>query len=124
MSRNSFLLVSQINTLNTWGKELTNMLPATVDHYGVYIVGSALKKADYRDIDIRQIISDKDFARLLKTVDIGYFNHAVSLWGQQLTGMPIDYQIQSIADKDNDGEKHPIHALKGYVNGERRKEMA
>jgi hypothetical protein len=124
MSRKTYLLVSEINALNTWGKEITNSLHTDVEQYGVFIVGSVLQRADYRDVDIRQIISDGDFLRLFNTVDIGYYNHAMSLWGQQITGLPIDYQIQSLGHEDNKGEKHPIHALKGYVNGERRKELA
>ncbi|WOI85974.1 hypothetical protein [Rhodococcus qingshengii] len=118
--RATYLLVTEINALNTWGRELKMSLHTNVEQYGVFLVGSALTKPDYRDVDIRQIISDEDWSRLFSTVDIGYYNHVMSLWGQKITGLPIDYQIQSISHEDNKGPKHPIDMLDGYVNGERR----
>lgn len=117
------MLVSQINTLDTWGRELEKIFPIKVKVYGAYIVGSATKHKDWRDVDIRQIITDQDFKKLEKVIDIGYFNHMVSIWGQQLTGLPIDYQVQGIGHEDNKnstGYRHPIGMREGYVNGERR----
>lgn len=120
-NRATYLLVTQVNSLNTWGRELKGLFHTDVNNYGAYLVGSALTKPGFRDVDIRQIISDDDFRQLFNTVDIGYFNHAVSVWGQQITGLPIDYQVQSISHEDNKGVKHPIDMLDGYVGGERRK---
>jgi hypothetical protein len=123
MSRSTYLLVSQINTLDTWGKELENMFPVKMKVYGTYIVGSAVQHKDWRDVDIRQIVSDADFEKLKKVIDIGYFNHMVSIWGQQITGLPIDYQVQGIGHEDNKNSKgyhHPIGLRDGYVNGEKR----
>lgn len=121
--RGTYLLVSQVNALDTWGRELANIFPVKVSEYGSYIVGSAVRHKDWRDVDIRQIISDADFKRLSKVIDIGYFNHMVSLWGQQITGLPIDYQVQAISCEENTnrtGYVHPIGVRKGYINGERR----
>jgi len=121
MGRTTFLLVSEINALSTWGRELKSTLHTDVKQYGSFLVGSALKRADYKDVDVRQIISDEDWLRLYNTVDIGYYNHVMSLWGQEITGLPIDYQIQSLTHVDNRGEKHPIDLFEGYINGENRK---
>ena len=33
----------------------------------------------------------------------------MSLWGQQATGLPIDFQVQSMTDANSiDGPRHPI----------------
>lgn len=121
--RTTFLLVTQINALDTWGRELKNIFPVKVHAFGAYIVGSAMQHKDWRDVDIRHIIDDKDFKRLEKAIDIGYFNHVISLWGQQVTGLPIDYQVQAISSEENKngkGYRHPIGLRDGYVGGERR----
>lgn len=125
--RSTYLLVSQINTLDTWAKELNNMLPKGFKEYGAYLVGSATRHKDYRDVDIRQVVADADLKRLKSCVDLGYFNHMVSVWGQQVTGLPIDYQIIGLKSKENesfstkDGHyRHPVGMRHGYVNGEKR----
>jgi hypothetical protein len=122
--RGTYLLVSQMNTLDTWAKELEQMFPKDMDVYGTYLVGSATQHKDFRDVDVRQIMSDKSFESLRKTVDIGYFNHVVSLWGQQLTGLPIDYQVQAIGSEENNSATgtvhHAIGMRDGYINGDRR----
>lgn len=108
--RATYLLLSQLGKLDMWGRELKYILHTEVTQYGVFLVGSALKRANYRDVDIRHIISNDDFLKMFNIIDIGYFNQTVSLWGQQVTGLPIDYQIQSIDSIDNKvpGYKHPI----------------
>jgi hypothetical protein len=68
-----------------------------------YQVGSSTTKKDgWRDVDIRLILSDEDYAKL----DIGEPGDnssnprwmalcmAFSALGKQMTGLPIDFQIQ------------------------------
>lgn len=126
-TRSTYLLVSQINTLDTWARELINVFPDKFQDYGVYLVGSATRQKHFRDVDIRHIISDKDFAQLQKSIDLGYFNHMMSVWGQQLTGLPIDYQVYGLNSEGNtkysqkDGHKrHALGILNGFVNGGKR----
>lgn len=71
-------------------------------HFGCYLVGSALRKRDYRDVDVRLIMSDAEFERLFP----GAVNHpqlnplwsllcsSISLFLQTHTGLPVDFQIQ------------------------------
>lgn len=105
-----YLLLSELGKLDMWGRELKYILHTDIEQYGVFLVGSALKRKDYRDVDIRHIISNDSFLKMFSSIDIGYFNQMVSLWGQQVTGLPIDYQVQSIDSEDNKvpGYKHPI----------------
>lgn len=70
--------------------------------FNCYLVGSSLKRADWRDVDVRMIMEDEDFAKqfpnagnqwqfdakwLLLTV-------AISDWLSKQTGLPVDFQFQ------------------------------
>ena len=69
---------------------------------GLYVVGSALERPDWRDIDLRYILPDKEFARLFP--DAGdHWEHdprwlvltvAISGWLRAQTGLPVDFQFQ------------------------------
>ena len=67
-----------------------------------YLVGSVLKTTKFRDVDIRLILSDKDYKKMglgkpgsehqnLKWVALCL---AFSALGEKITGLPIDFQIQ------------------------------
>ena len=71
-------------------------------HFNCYVVGSSLERQDWRDVDIRFIMDDEDFAKefpnagqhwesdpkwLLLTVSI-------SEWLSKQTGLPVDFQFQ------------------------------
>jgi hypothetical protein len=71
-----------------------------------YLVGSATKRPDFRDVDVRLILTDEDFDY--------WFCGRVMLWslvcmaiGRHLadvTGLPIDFQIQRMTEAN---AKHP-----------------
>ena len=83
-----------------------------------YLVGSALERPDWRDVDVRMIMDDDAFAAL--------FPHAKSHWEfdarwvimtvaiserlSKLTGLPIDFQFQPRTHA-NDRHKGPRNAL-------------
>lgn len=69
---------------------------------GCYQVGSSLRKADWRDVDIRLILDDDSFAREFPRAG-DHWEHdtrwivlttAISERLSRLTGLPIDFQIQ------------------------------
>jgi hypothetical protein len=75
------------------------------EHGSVFLCGSCLKKRDWRDVDIRVILADKDFDRLFPTLKGGEGNPALdgfwslicaatSEWLKNRTGLPVDFQIQ------------------------------
>ncbi|MFJ6416491.1 hypothetical protein [Paeniglutamicibacter sp. NPDC091659] len=89
MSRSTFLLHTE--------QQLVDDFSATInDIFGdyPYLVGSALERPDYRDIDLRIILADDEFDELYALVNIEMIGIAISLWGQKATGLPIDFQIQ------------------------------
>jgi hypothetical protein len=69
----------------------------------VYLVGSCLEKRDYRDVDVRCILSDAEFDRMFPNA-LGDKQHvdaawcllcaAIAEWLQARTKLPIDFQFQ------------------------------
>lgn len=89
MTRAYYLIVSEVELLRTWGREVRTMFDAMPYH-----VGSSLYKSDYRDVDVRLILDDDAVLDLGTRLNLPRLNLAVSLWGQKVTGLPIDFQIQ------------------------------
>src|SRR5690242_8822478 len=66
------------------------------------LVGSSLRTKHWRDVDIRLVLDDDDYERLTGSMHelphnrrLAALNAAFSLWGQKVTGLPIDFQFQS-----------------------------
>ncbi len=86
-----------------------------------YLVGSALKRADWRDIDIRFIMEDEafeslfpDVANLKGTWEFDPRWLLLTTWASaflnQATGLPVDFQFQpqSWANDQHDGPRNPV----------------
>ncbi len=58
-----------------------------------YLVGSVARAADnWRDVDVRMLVPmglATDDSLMLRTINL-----ALTLWGRQVTGLPIDFQMQ------------------------------
>lgn len=93
----------------------------------VYLVGSAMTRRDYRDVDVRCILPDEDFARWFPGLDVNGVAHdarwsllcsSISLWLSKHTGLPIDFQIQRRTEANAEfprREGHQRHALGLFV---------
>ncbi|MFJ8798474.1 hypothetical protein [Streptomyces sp. NPDC102487] len=83
-----------------------------------YLVGSATRTKQWRDVDVRLILADAEFDALFPA-----HNHpdktdgrwslicaAIAELGRQRTGLPIDFQIQRQTDANRlyDGPRHPL----------------
>lgn len=91
--RHTFLGPAEVRLLDDWGKALRQTFP---DALGAYLVGSAMTRADYRDIDVRIIMHDKDHAKLAASINVRRLHLMLTLWGRQVTGLNIDCQTQSM----------------------------
>lgn len=95
----------------------------------VYLVGSVLKRADYRDVDLRCILPEEEYARLFKPIyndvngmSIGLMDQfrmlmqtAISSMLRQITGLPIDFQVQSQEEASQyEGKRNPL-CLRPYI---------
>jgi hypothetical protein len=91
------------------------------DGFGCYVVGSCLERPDWRDIDVRFIMADDEFAKLfpdatpdraLWEFDARWLLLTVSISERlsKVTGLPIDFQIQpqTFANERHKGQRHPI----------------
>ncbi|TIN76797.1 hypothetical protein [Mesorhizobium sp.] len=89
------------------------------DGFGCYVVGSALERPDWRDVDVVLILDDHAFAREFPSADLrgGNFEldtkwliHTVALsdWLKEQTGLPIDFKIQpqTWANERHKGMRH------------------
>ena len=103
-------------------KHLAEAFDDPVEHVGVYVVGSCLERADWRDIDVRMIMSDKAFCRLFPNALLGHgaawefdprwtlMTVAISNWLRAQTGLPVDFQFQpmSFANEKHKKRRHAV----------------
>lgn len=99
------------------------------DAFGAtYLVGTAQTGGQYRDVDVRTILSDERFDRLFGFDNVD--TNGEALWalicsavGRMLTadtGLPIDYQIQRMteANEKYQGQRNPVgHGHRVYAGG-------
>lgn len=78
--------------------------------FGCYLVGSSIKRRDFRDVDVRHIMADAAYDRMFGDQN-GWTNPLWSLmcttfssWLSQQSGLPIDFQIQRMTQAN---ENHP-----------------
>lgn len=100
--RFNYLTVTENASLKLAAEPIDRAFPGSV---GIYHVGSSLSRADYRDVDVRLILRNEEFERLFgtgdkhpATLDLWFLIcWAISEWMQKRTGLPVDFQIQSVA---------------------------
>lgn len=88
--------------------------------FGCYLVGSALERPDWRDIDVRMILSDAEFDVLFpqcRERGTWEFNArwlvmtiSISEWLRKRTGLPVDFQFQpqSHANERHKGSRNAL----------------
>ena len=77
-----------------------------LDTLGTFLVGSALERPDFRDVDVRAIMADEAFDKLFPGGESGTDSDAfwsllcesVGAYLTQATGLPIDFQIQRMTE--------------------------
>jgi hypothetical protein len=96
MSRANYLLFTDYQLLEWWCQHVNRMFESS-DNYGPFLVGSCLERLDYRDVDLRLMLTDDGYASYASTFRT-YLNLSVSLWGSRATGLPIDFQLQDTTE--------------------------
>lgn len=70
---------------------------------GVYLVGSVLRKRDWRDVDVRAMLDDAEYDRLFPPDTVDRFGEnaqwkliciSISHYLSAVTGLPVDFQLQ------------------------------
>jgi hypothetical protein len=100
---------------------LCQIVNSAFGDYGTYLVGSALKTRNYRDVDLRHIMADEQFDKMFPSAGANpYYDaywslvcSAISEWLSKRSGLPIDFQIQkqSDANKQYPSPAHPRNAV-------------
>lgn len=95
-------------------REITNAFGL----YGCFVVGSSLDRPDWRDIDIRFIMPDDEFAKVFPQAG-QHWEHdsrwllltvSISEHLSKVTGLPIDFQFQPQTHA-NEKHKGPRNAI-------------
>ncbi|WP_433568123.1 hypothetical protein ACQP1O_42985 (plasmid) [Nocardia sp. CA-151230] len=94
MSRTNYLTMQQNALLCDWAARVRQMFRGEM----CYQVGSSLTRKDFRDVDVRLIMDDADYDALAHLVNIDRLNLSVSIWGNHVTQLPIDFQVQRMTD--------------------------
>lgn len=86
---------------------------------GCFLVGSALTRPNWRDVDVRLMLTDEEFEKLFPGTKARHYEHnakwlllttSISLWMTKFTGLPIDFQIQPMthANERHKGRRSAI----------------
>lgn len=99
-------------------EQACQLVRAAFGEYGLYVVGSCLQRQDWRDVDVRYILPDDDFAALFPAagdyweMDARWLLLTVSIaqWMSKMTGLPIDFQFQpqTLANERHPGPRSAI----------------
>lgn len=102
--------------------------------FGCYHVGSSLERKDWRDIDVRFIMSDEEYDYMFRDKGEnggGWLNPywsllctLISSWLSQQCGLPVDFQIQrqTQANAEHDGKRCALGIFHDYP-GERPSDL-
>jgi len=103
--RLTFLRVDEMRMLDHWCESLRYTFGEIP-----YLVGSCITRANFRDVDIRIPIDDEKLTALpMRLRDL---NMLLSQWGQRVTGLPIDCQVQPLSVfRAETGAAHPRRLL-------------
>ena len=97
---------------------------------GCYLVGSSIERRDHRDVDIRFIMGDEEYARMFRGSG-GWLDPywsllctSVSTWMSAQTGLQIDFQIQqqTRANREHKGKQRQAMGIFLDYPGERPSE--
>lgn len=81
--------------------------------YGCVLVGTAMTRGPFRDVDVRFIMADKKHHKLTKAIGqsgVSFLGLAIGQYLASLTQLPIDFQIQrqTVADALHKGSRNPL----------------
>ena len=125
MSRATYLSWTDVVELNRFGRYVREAFDGD-DFLGVFLVGSALRHADYRDVDVRMIVTDEGFVERFGPQTRPRFENAKwnahciawTHFGQSITRLTIDFQIDPISYANDlypmaEHRRHPIGDTRG-----------
>jgi len=111
-SRASYLGPDQARRLEHFATSVDIMFPENI---GIIHVGSSIERANYRDVDVRVVMGNKNLRRLATAVNLLDLNMLLSGWGRTVTGLPIDCQVQSLSESaTHEGTREGLTGMARY----------
>jgi hypothetical protein len=108
--RANYLTVSQYFNL----RQVCRVVVLSFGH-NIYLVGSVLEHKDWRDVDIRCMLWEPEYNKLIgeNKVSLRFLNVAISEWISARTQLPIDFQFQKAeeANKEFHGTRHALSVM-------------
>jgi hypothetical protein len=104
-ARATHLLLTEVDLLDSWADRLRFLWSSPEGVVGVFLVGTALTSKDYRDVDVRIVLTDETVAHLDRILHRPTLGLALSHEGQRATGLPIDCQVQSLTESGQEASK-------------------
>lgn len=107
--RATYLSRVQLLALETACVTIYEALTTEHDDAMPYLVGTALVKPDFRDVDVRVMVADDRYDRL-DVREWRLLNLTTSAWLTQVTGLPVDFQIQRLSEANaaHSGRRQPL----------------
>jgi hypothetical protein len=106
--------------LDQWGRQLKEAFGWRAYHVGSSVFPEKSAPPP-RDVDVRLMLPDDEFDALIGTngaLRLRALNLSVTLWGRHVTGLPIDFQFQTIDSANEEFARQPRSAL-GPLSAER-----
>lgn len=105
--RRCALSPTELLRLDQWAAPLNALTPFG---FGPYLVGSVMTSTTYRDVDVRQAIPDDLLPPFGHPDMLRVLNVAMSVWAQQATGLPVDFQYQPMSEwREHDAQpRNPL----------------
>ena len=93
-------------------------IAAAFGGFRCYVVGSVLERPDWRDVDVRFIMDDADFATLFPNAGTDWESDprwllmtvSISKWLSEQSGLPVDFQFQPMthANERHSGPRNGV----------------
>lgn len=99
-------------------EQACSLINSSFGGFGCYLVGSAIERPNFRDVDVRYIMKDIDFAALFPNAEDHWeqdprwllLTVSISKWLSAITELPIDFQFQQQTHA-NVRHSKPRHAI-------------
>jgi hypothetical protein len=110
MKRSVWLTTYDLHRLDLAVSPLRRLCP------DIYLVGTVLTEPNWRDVDIRMIMSDDEFDEVFSNSLLWeVFCLTTTAWLRSETNLPIDFQVQRMTEAN---EKH--NKIRNHLSGGRR----
>lgn len=114
MSRMCYLTPAELLRLDAACQPVVDSFRDVKGWIGLYLVGSVMTRADYRDVDVRMVLRDKAFRRLMGDPLVHrLWNVALSQMVDSAANLrgPVDFQVQSLTESSGTEDRTPANPL-------------